>query len=75
MGFDGFVCFLVQVMINGDVVGDLDSSPTTGFTTLAIQSNGVETMILTTVGLTQNERISLFEVSDSHCSLWPWCTF
>lgn len=60
---------LVQVMVNGQVVGQFDSNPATPYTAFDIQATGVENMTFTTVGLTANDWISLFEVSDSPCRL------
>lgn len=55
-------------MVNGEVVGQFDSNPATPFTAFDIQGTGVENITFTTVGLTANDWISLFEVSDSPCN-------
>lgn len=61
---DVIVFSLVQGMINGEIIGEFDSNPETPFTAFGIQSVGVETIKFTTLGLTENDWISLFEVSD-----------
>lgn len=63
------VFFLVQAMVNGEVVGQFDSNPATPYTSFDIQGTGVENITFTTVGLTSNDWISIFEVSDSPCRL------
>ena len=60
---------VVQAKINRVIVGEFDSNPVESFTTLGIQSVGVETMTFTTVGLIERDWISLLEASDVLCRL------
>eukprot|EP00904_Undaria_pinnatifida_P003009 jgi/Undpi1/12709/HiC_scaffold_6.g02377.m1 len=52
----------LEVAINGDVVGEYDSSPQSTFTAFDIQGSGVSTLTLTSVGLSDAEWLSLIEV-------------
>lgn len=54
--------------INGDVVGEYDSSPQSTFTAFDIQGSGVSTLTLTSVGLSDAEWLSLIEVRTARCS-------
>lgn len=56
---------VAQATINGEVVGEFDSSPGSTFTALGIQGVAVETLTLTSVGLAEGDWISFSEVSDA----------
>lgn len=56
--------FLVaQVKLNGDKIGEFESHPGSVSTSLGIQHNGVNTATLESVGIGEDEWISLLEVS------------
>lgn len=52
-----------QAAINGEVVGEFDSYTGSTFNSFAIQGEKVETLTLTSVGLSDSEWISIIEVS------------
>ncbi len=59
-----FVISLVpQVELNGDKIGEFESQPGSVSTSLGIQQNGVDTVTLESVGIDEDEWISLLEVS------------
>lgn len=55
----------LQVKINGDQIGEFESQPGSVSTSLGIQQNGVDTVALESVGIDEDEWISLLEVSAS----------
>lgn len=52
-----------QASINGEVLGRFDSEPGSTYTTLGVGITGVHTLTFKTVGLAEDEWISLNEVS------------
>lgn len=54
-----------QVRINGDVIGEFDSSPGSTFTLLGIEEEDVSSVTLESIGLDEDEWISLLEVSET----------
>lgn len=49
--------------INGDVIGEFDSSPGSTLTLLGIEEEEVSSVTLESVGIDESEWISLLEVS------------
>lgn len=52
-----------QAAIDGEVLGSFDSYPGSVFNAFDIKGSDVHTLTLTSTGITQNEWISLIEVS------------
>ena len=56
---------VVQVAINGEVIGSFDSYPGSVFNELGIQGSDVRTITLTSTGIHDDEWTSLLEVSNA----------
>ena len=59
--------YVVQVMINGKDIESFDSLPGSTFTALGMAADSVSTLSLTSIGLDDDEWISLIEVSRAPC--------
>lgn len=53
----------VQVRINGDIIGTYGSYPGSTFNSLGVEADGVKFVVLESVGIDEDEWISLLEVS------------
>ena len=53
----------LQAAINSEVIGNFDSYTGSTFNALGIEAVGVQNLTFTTVGLSENDWISLLEVS------------
>lgn len=59
--------YRAQAAVNGEVVGEYESYTGSTFNSLGIAGDAVETLTLTSVGLTESEWISFLEVSGASC--------
>lgn len=66
------LCGVVQVTVDGEDVGSIDSVAETIFTELGTAATDVRIVSLTAMGLAEHEWISLEEVCDVH-SCNPQC--
>lgn len=57
--------FVVQVMVNGKHFESFDSLPDSTFTALGMAADNVSILSLTSIGIDDDEWISLIEVSDA----------
>lgn len=57
---------VVQAMVNGVTIGDFDSYPGSTFNSLDIRGDSVSTLSLKSIGIEDDDWISLVEVSDRH---------
>lgn len=53
----------MQVAINGEVIGEVESYQETTFNALGMEGVGVNTLTLTSVNIDEDDWISLLEVS------------
>ena len=53
-------------MVNGVTIGDFDSYPGSTYNSLAIAGDSVSTLTLRSIGIEDDDWISLVEVRDAH---------